>query len=404
MTNKKWILGLLIILLLTLIGVIVIVTLNSNKLNSAINSLSQVFPQSKSLKNPFVSQSQNKKEFPLLKYSIPNLKKYPYQASSINVIEQLSQTEIATKYLFTYQTTDKTISGTINIPRTNPGLPLPVIILIRGWVPKDIYQSGVGTRHAAEFFAKNGYITFAPDFLGYGQSDANFKNSWKSRFVKPINILELIKSIKNYNKLEVKVNNQNKQIEINKASIGIWAHSNGGQIALTSLEASSENYPTTLWAPVTVPFPYSILFFSDEHEDEGKAMRNWLAQFERDYDVFDFSLSQHLDQLTAPLQLHHGTADEAALKIWSDEFVDKIELENEKRKEIKEKEATLSATVTIAQNNKSSVAESSGPLSPIKLNYYVYPGADHNLQPNQNWEQAIKRDLKFFNSYLKTEK
>ena len=55
--------------------------------------------------------------------------------------------------------------------------------------------------------------------------------------------------------------------------IGIWGHSNGGQIALTVLEISQKEYPTVLWAPVSKPFPYSILYYTDEAEDRGKALR-----------------------------------------------------------------------------------------------------------------------------------
>ena len=163
----------------------------------------------------------------------------------------------------------------------------------------------------------------------------------------------------------------NKTILLDTKRLGIWAHSNGGQIALTTLEILNQPIPTSLWAPVTAPFPYSLLFFSDENEDEGKATRKWIAQFEQDYDVYEFSLTQHLDLLQGELQLHHGTLDEAALKSWSDEFVAKVKTENKSR-----------------QANQQ-----------IKINYFSYPGADHNLQPG--WNTAIQRDIEFFGRKLK---
>ena len=93
--------------------------------------------------------------------------------------------------------------------------------------------------------------------------------------------------------------------------VGIWAHSNGGQIALTVLEVTGSTYPTTLWAPVTRAFPYSILYYTDEADDKGKALRNKLADFERDYDADLYSMVNFLDRIKAPLQLHQGTADDA---------------------------------------------------------------------------------------------
>ena len=151
-------------------------------------------------------------------------------------------------------------------------------------------------------------------------------------------------------------------------NLGLWAHSNGGQIALSTLEIITDPLPTTLWAPVSVGFPYSVLFFTDEEPDEGQDTRTFIAAFEADYNAFEFSHTQYLQQLPAglSLQLHHGTSDDAALIAWSDEFVPKINLVNETRSESDQ----------------------------IALTYYRYPGADHNLRPA--WDTVVERDLEFF--------
>ncbi len=356
-------------------------------------------------------------EAPFNAYSIPRLPNFEYQTSPISIKEVLQENDTYTAYLFSFQTLHKTMTGQINIPHSltnaiTANQTIPVIVLLRGYVPLEIYQTGVGTKNAAAVFAEHGYVTLAPDFFGYGQSDPEPENSWEARFVKPINVIELIRSIQtqyfqvaaetkdnsipdeNQKKIVEQINTQQlfqlkKQLKIiseNKKTIGMWAHSNGGQIALTVLEASNETIPTTLWAPVTAPFPYSILFFSDEHDDEGKAMRKWLSQFENEYDVFDFSITQHLDQLKSPFQIHHGSADEAALQDWSDEFIDKLEEENVRRKE--QKRSNESPEIDVTETS----------LEPIKYVYHTYPGADHNMKPV--WNTVIERDLQFFEKNL----
>lgn len=368
------------------------------------------------LQTPFIQQlRQEPKPLPLKKYSIPNLANYPYQTSKIKIRKLLDQKPEFNSYQFTYDTDGKTMSGMVNIPQqpqqqlaaagTKNEKTYPVIILIRGWVPAASYQTGVGTRHAAQTFARHGYVTLAPDFFGYGASDQGPDDSWEARFIKPVNIIELIKTIQAQPKIQPEPSEPQTAINLNPDQLGMWAHSNGGQIALTTLEALSRPIPTTLWAPVTAPFPYSILFFSDEHDDEGKAMRAWLAQFEQDYDVFDFTLTQHLNRLTGPLIIHHGTADEAALKTWSDEFVNKLEAENKRRAQLK-KAQQKPETQTNALNDpepQSPQATDSAQahpdpniIEPIDFNYHAYLGADHNLQPSQHWNQAINRDLNFF--------
>lgn len=339
------------------------------------------FLENQTLISPLIMKTQ-KKKMSLLKYSINNLQNYPYQASLIAIEKTLEETPDYTSYLFSYQTLDKTMTGQLNIPTiTEPKNGFPVIVMLRGFIPKESYTTGAGTKSGAAVFAKNGYVTIAPDFFGFGESDPETKNSWEARFQKPINVVELIKDIKQNPEIKI----QQQSVKLNKQQLGIWAHSNGGQIALTVLEILEQPIPTTLWAPVTAPFPYSILFFSDEHDDEGKKMRKWLSLFEDDYDMFEFSLTQHLDKLSGSIQIHQGTADDAVPVVWNNEFVKKIEIENEKRK---------TKLAEIKTSTQSAVTKK--PLSPIELKYFKYPGADHNLRPS--WDTVIQRDLNFFNN------
>ena len=337
--------------------------------------------QKTDLLSPFANQVEEKK-LPLLKYGIENLQDYDFQPSLITVKEMIDSTDDYDSYLFSYQTLGKTMTGQLNVPVANPPQNgYPVIIMLRGWVPEETYSTGAGTKSAAAVFAKNGYVTLAPDFFGFGGSDAEATDSWEARFQKPINVIELLKTIQSTPQIEI----GEKNIKLSGCNCNkyIWAHSNGGQVALAALEISRESIKTSLWAPVTAPFPYSILFFSDEHDDEGKEMRKWLSLFEDDYDVADFTITQHLDKLQGSIQIHQGTADEAVPVVWNDEFVEKIELENEKREKALEEAKTSTQSALLGKV-----------LPPIEINYFKYPGTNHNLQPS--WNTAIQRDLVFF--------
>lgn len=357
-------------------------------------SLWDRFTSSQELINPFVPSSP-KQPLPLEKYTITNLKTYPYLASQITLTQLLEEKPTYSSYLFEYQTMGKTMTGTANLPTASlqeEAQPAPVVILIRGYATPEQYTPGFGTRNAAAVFAQNGYVTLAIDFFGFAGADPEPEDSWEARFIKPINIIELIKSLQETQELQLHLasteptqtnpNNQTSalavltpnqavsSIAVDSSSLYIWSHSNGGQIALSVLQVLSEPIPTTLWAPVTAPFPYSILFFTRTSEDEGKETRAWLAMFEREYDVFEFSVTQHLDLIEAPLQVHHGSSDQDALLTWSESFAQMIDDENQRRQE-----------------------ES---LDEIEFEFYKYSEADHNLQPPANWQQAIQRDLIFF--------
>lgn len=305
--------------------------------------------------SPLVAQPTPVEEKPLKKYYFDNLAKRKYQASEINLVREISTPALTgdeyKTWLYTYQSDGKKVSGMAKIPNQCQNQKCPVIIMLRGYVDNEIYFTGIGTHKAAGIFAENGYITLAPDFLGFGESDKESKNILKARFTRPITVLNLIASVKQWDKAQ-----QN--------NISIWAHSNGGQIALSLLEISQESCPTTLWAPVTVDFPQSVFYYLDDYEelnDTGKEVYNTIYNFCQNYDCDQVSLSNYLEQIKAPIQIQQGGSDPLAPQAWSDNFVKNLE-----------------------ELNKN-------------INYYTYPQADHNLKPN--WDEAVEKDLEFFNEY-----
>lgn len=320
-------------------------------------------------------------EKPLLAYTLAALKAKNATPGTIHLEKILTKNEQAVSVLFFFAAEGKKISGLANFPLSDTirgG-----IVMLRGWAPLKNYQSGTGSKNAALAFASEQLLTFAPDFLGYGESDPSPEDVLQGRFQKPWQIKQLLSdlsgrrlscssSVMEETASPILLHScQQKQLPA-ELPLGIWAHSNGGQIALSTLEIIDSPLPTTLWAPVAVGFPYNILFFSDEEEDEGKASRRFIANFEKIYDSDLFSHSRNLAWLPngLALQIHHGSGDEAALIAWSDELMEKLKILNqEKSKEEK-----------------------------WQLTYYRYPGANHNLQPN--WGQVVERDLAFWRQHL----
>lgn len=302
---------------------------------------------------------------PLEKYTIENLSQVHFTPRKIEIGDEIkNEPEFTSRYFFfdvdphINSTNIKKVGGLINIPK-KPGV-YPVIIMLRGFVPKEIYQTGIGTQRAAEELAKNGFITLAPDFLGYGKSDPASENSIEDRLQTYVSAATLLNSIANLNQ---SLSANNLSATSNPTKIGIWGHSNGGQIALTTLEITGKSYPTVLWAPVSKPFPFSILYYTDDFDDHGRALRKVVAEFEKDYDVELYSLPNYLDKIQAPIQLHQGTADDAVPVKWSDTLVESLK--------------KLEKDIT----------------------YFTYPGADHNLLGG--WKLAVNRSIAFYKEHLK---
>ncbi|MEX0895411.1 MAG: hypothetical protein WDZ94_00555 [Patescibacteria group bacterium] len=313
-------------------------------------------------------------ERPLERYTFQTLRTETFEPAHVAITEELATNPDFTSYLVMIQTLDKTMSGQLNIP-TEVTDDTPVIIMLRGYVSPDIYFTGLGTRNGAAEYARAGYITLAPDFFGYGQSDPEPEDSWQARFEKPIIVAEILNGVR---ELGVPTTNGSHATD----RIGLWGHSNGGQIALSVLEILQEPIPATLWAPVTAPFPYSVLFFTIDHDDDGRGMRLWINQLESIYDLHNFSITRHLDGLRGPLMIHHGSGDDAALLDWSRRFANLVDEENERRESLI---STASAELAVPE--------------PIGFTLHTYPGADHNLQPG--WNTVVERDILFFDRHLK---
>lgn len=355
--------------------------------------------QSWPLLSPFVDEYQSQTR-PLQKYALKELAHFPWQASQIEFLELSESSDSWDRYTFAYKSgfSGHTISGLATLPKGLTRYSEPsVIIMARGYVPVESYFPGSGTKNAAAYYAERGFVTLAPDFLGYGSSDPEPENTWESRFLKPVHLVELIITAQQSGFPTSTKATADGDIPLLKATkLGLWGHSNGGQVVLTALEVLDQPLPSTLWAPVTAPFPYSVLFYGDELADEGKSQRAWLQIFEAEYDVFDFSLTQHLDLLAAglPLQVHHGTLDEAAPIAWSTEFAAKLESENKLRQATQDTWDAMIATAATDTAAPTPVA----PKTPLDFKLFTYPGADHNLQPG--WQSVVQRDLQFFERWL----
>jgi uncharacterized protein len=294
------------------------------------------------------------KEKKLDKYTYTALQKTTFSGSKIIIDKLVKDEENFTSYLFYFYVKDKKVSGLMNIPKKSGDY--PAIVMIRGYVDQSIYEPGVGTSHGGEVLAQNGFITLAPDFLGYGYSDKASADVFEDRFLTYVTVLELISSTKNLN---VALENKSLTARFDDIHLGIWGHSNGGQIALSVLEISGGDYPTVLWAPVSKPFPYSILYYTDDIDDHGKALRKVVSTFEKDYDSEKYSLINYFDWIKAPIQIHQGGADEAVPQKWSDILV----------KTLKEKDKNVE--------------------------YFTYPSEDHNFNQG-NWNLVMQRTMAFY--------
>lgn len=314
-----------------------------------------------------------KTQKPLEIYSIENLSKTNIVPGKIILKKVLSQNENYNSYLISFEFNPnpaaeytKMTTGLINLPANsiNP----PILVLIRGYVNQKLYETGVGSKRVGEYFANKGFVTIALDFLGYAGSDKEADNIFESRFQTYTAVLSLLETLENYSSNQSLISgfDQFPKYQTTKIPIFLWGHSNGGQIALTVLEITGKTYPTSLWAPVSKPFPYSILFYTDNSDDGGKLIRLELSKFENLYDVNKYSINNYFSSIKAPIVLHQGTNDDAVPVSWSNSLYQNLD------------------------QNK------------IEVLYKLHNGSDHNMNPA--WNDAVLFDYEYFMSQIDIDK
>lgn len=287
-------------------------------------------------------------ELKLEKYDFDNLRKRGGVVSEINIIgeaevinkKRTQKVDFKTE-VFTFVSNGKIISGTLNMPNPEMSSLKKAVIMIRGYADREGYYVGSGSWRMADELAKLGYATFSIDFLGFGNSDNESEDMLEARFEKVESVLDLIASVEALP-------------YIDKNNIGIWAHSNGGQIALTVLEVTGKRYPTVLWAPMTQNFPESVL----STIDEGSPVKEAIEEFEKHYDARRYAFENYYHWINAPILILQGTNDAWCKVEW--------------------------------QQSVQSRMKSLG--KEVKLS--VYKGDDHNL--SKDWEEAVGESVEFY--------
>lgn len=291
-----------------------------------------------------ISQDLEKYDFDSLRKrgGISGLWEVVGEPKDVNVRRKNTKTNVTWKTsIFRFQSNDKWISGVVNY---ESGEKRPVIILVRGFAESVGYYPGSGSWKMADELAKNGFATVSIDFLGYGLSEKESVDPLEARFEKVVSVLDLIETVK-------------RQSFVDPNKIGFWAHSNGGQIVLSVLEATGGFYPTVLWAPMTNPFPQSVLETADEGE-AGEPIRKMVAEFEKRYDARRYAVENYYQWMNSPIKIFQGTADVWCKVEWQQAVVDKLE-RFEKRAELD-----------------------------------VVEGDDHNF--SKNWDEVAEKTVSFF--------
>ncbi|HMU91833.1 MAG TPA: alpha/beta fold hydrolase [Anaerolineales bacterium] len=293
--------------------------------------------------------------------SIIAMRNGEYPGSEITIVKELDRGSNYRRYYSYYLSEGLKIYALLTIPSGEPPEGgWPAIVFNHGYIPPDVYRTTERYIAYVDEIAKAGYIVFRIDYRGHDASEGEPTGAYGDPGYQ-IDVLNAVAAIKQLP-------------EVNPDKIGMWGHSMGGYLTLRAMVISQDVKVGVIWAGVVASYQ-DLLYnwrrtgsFTPSPSSRGVGWRTrWIEEFgtpEQNPVFWDsISATSYLSDLSGPLELHHGTADE---------------------------DVPLDFSIRLAEmaRNASQTAD-----------LYIYEGDNHNI--SANFSIAMERTIKFFDSYLK---
>ncbi len=302
---------------------------------------------------------------PLHPLAIERLRQRDYPGSEIVIEETLASGVNYERYIISYQSDGLKIYALLTVPQgEKPANGWPVVVFNHGYIPPDQYRTTERYVAYVDGFARNGYIVLRSDYRGHGNSEGDAQGAYQSPGY-TIDVLNAVSAIKDY-------------ADADPERIGMWGHSMGGSITLQVMVVTQDVKAGVIWAGMSGDYVDILAWQRDRWGDrptptpdaEGRTTRGAERLVEvygapEENPAFWASISaiSYLNDISGPLQLHHGSADGSVPYEWSETL----------HKQLQEMGKTVE--------------------------FYGYEGDNHNL--SNQFGTAMARSLQFFDLHLK---
>jgi dipeptidyl aminopeptidase/acylaminoacyl peptidase len=217
-----------------------------------------------------------------------------------------------------------------------------------------------------DHLARSGFVVFKIDYRGHGESQGEPSGSYFS----PGYTIDSISALKSLQMMDI----------IDPQGIGMWGHSMAGNLVLRAMLIEPDIKAGVIWAGAVYSYDDFVKYGIDDNTyrpPEPPETQEGADRRRRSQEIFDtygrpdtqvdywkaVSLTENIELLNSPLQLHHAEDDTVVNLGYS-----------------------FDLAVVLQENGK-------------EYEFYTYEGGGHNLI-SPYFDQAILRTVEFFRNNL----
>lgn len=296
--------------------------------------------------------------------TIDYLRDLEITGSEITVERELPANFYYRRQIVSYISEGNKIYGLLTIPYLEqPEEGYKAIVFNHGYIPPEYYRTEARYEAYVDSLARSGFVVFKIDYRGHGRSEGEPSGSYFS----PGYTIDAIAALKSLQTLDF----------VDPDGIGMWGHSMAGNLTLRAMLIEPEVKAGVIWAGAVYSYDDFAEYGIDDNtyrppatpegEDRPRQSRQIFEAYGRPEERHPYwqavSLTEHIEYLSSPLQIHHAVDDTVV---------------------------SVQYSQGLAQALQDSGKE---------YEFYLYEGGGHNLI-SPYFGQAMQRTVEFFRDNL----